>query len=194
MLERCSIALATMLTALAVQAEPARYTLDPEHTTIAFLVAHIGYAKVLGVFKEIEGSFVFDEQSGELTDVAVNVNAQSVDTLHEARDEHLRSGDFLDVRRFPEVTFRADSARRIDARDYEIAGRLRLLGHELPLTLHATWNKSAEYPIGGRPYVIGVSARGELKRSDYGMSYAVDNGWVGDEVELIIEFEARRDR
>lgn len=194
MLERCSLALAVMFATFAAQAQPARYTLDPEHTTIAFLVAHIGYAKVLGVFKEIEGSFVFDEQSGELTDIAVSVNVDSVDTLHEARDEHLRSDDFLDARKFPEVSFRAEAARRLDARDYEVSGHLRLLDRELPMTLRATWNKGAEYPIGGRPYVIGVSARGELKRSDYGMSYGVDNGWVGDEVELIIEFEARRER
>lgn len=193
MLKRRLIGLAAAAAITASNAEPARYTLDPEHATVAFLVQHIGYAKVLGVFKELDGSFVFDEESGELTDIEVTVQADSVDTLHRQRDEHLRSDDFLDAKTFPEVAFLADSARRIDARNFEVEGRLRLLDREMPLRLQATWNKSAEYPISGRPYVIGVSARAKLNRSDYGMSYAVDNGWVGDEVELIIEFEARRE-
>ena len=74
-------------------------------------------------------------------------------------------------------------------------GTLTLLGKSQPLTLQATWNKSAESPLGGfgrKPYVMGVSARGSFKRSAYGMNYAVANGWVGDEVPLIIEFEAVR--
>jgi polyisoprenoid-binding protein YceI len=60
------------------------------------------------------------------------------------------------------------------------------------LTLSATWNKSETYPIGGAAYVMGVSARGSLRRSAFGMNYAVENGWVGDDVEIIVEFEARR--
>ena len=80
-------------------------------------------------------------------------------------------------------------------RTFDITGQLELLGKSQPLTLQATWNKSAESPLGGfgrKPYVMGVSARGSFKRSAYGMNYAVANGWVGDEVALIIEFEAVR--
>jgi polyisoprenoid-binding protein YceI len=58
--------------------------------------------------------------------------------------------------------------------------------------LQATLNKSAEYPIGDRAHVLGVSARGRLLRSEYGMSYGIANGLVGDEVEIIVEIEARR--
>ncbi|MDP1885434.1 YceI family protein, partial [Polaromonas sp.] len=78
---------------------------------------------------------------------------------------------------------------------FDISGQLELLGKTQPLTLQATWNKSAESPLGGplgKPYEMGVSARGSFKRSSYGMNYAVANGWVGDEVPLIIEFEAIR--
>ena len=187
-----SVGLAVIVAVSGARAEPARYTLDPEHTTIAFLVHHIGYAKVLGVFRELEGSFMFDEETGTLSDILVSVQSSSVDTHHDDRDEHIRSDDFLDAREFPTVRFAADTGSRTGERSFDIEGRLQLLGRELPLTLNAVWNKSAEYPIAGRPYVIGVSARTRLNRSDYGMSYALDNGWVGDEVDLIIEFEARR--
>jgi polyisoprenoid-binding protein YceI len=90
------------------------------------------------------------------------------------------------------MRFTADGARRTGERTFEIVGRLELLGRSEPLTLSATWNKSETYPIGRAAYVMGVSARGNLQRSAFGMDYAVDNGWVGDEVEIIVEFEARR--
>jgi polyisoprenoid-binding protein YceI len=186
------IGLVTVLAAPLARAEPAEYVLDPEHVTVGFLTAHIGYAKVLGQFLEIEGVYHFDEDSGELSNVAVTVNTASVITNHDDRDRHLRSDDFLDVRAFPTMRFTADGARRTGERTFEIAGRLELLGRSEPLTLSATWNKSETYPIGGAAYVMGVSARGSLRRSAFGMNYAVENGWVGDDVEIIVEFEARR--
>ena len=189
---RVLLALCALGLPLCGSAEPARYELDPEHVTVAFLVSHIGFAGVLGHFGDVEGSFVFDEESGELSDLSVVVAAASVSTHHEDRDEHLRGGDFLDSRRFPTMTFTADAANRTGARTFEIAGALELLGESRPLTLRATWNKSGDYPIGRGAYAIGVSARGTLARSDYGMTYALDNGWVGDAVEIIIELEARR--
>ena len=173
-------------------AEPARYELDPEHLTIAFLVEHIGYAKTLGAFRDASGGFTFDEATGSLAAVRVVVATASVDTAHEARDRHLTSGDFLNSAAHPEMIFTATSAERTGERTFTIRGELALLGTREPLTLEATWNKSAPYPIGPRTEVIGVSARGRLARSAFGMSYGVDNGLVGDDVEIIIELEARR--
>jgi polyisoprenoid-binding protein YceI len=178
--------------AAGARAEPADYTLDPEHVTVGFLVAHIGYAKVLGQFLEVQGAYRFDEATGELSNVSVVVDTGSVFTNHDERDDHLRSDEFLDARAHPQMRFTADAARRTGDRAFEIDGRLELLGESQPLTLTATWNKSEEYPFGGAPYVMGVSARGTFRRSAYGMDYAVDNGWVGNEVEIIVEFEARR--
>jgi polyisoprenoid-binding protein YceI len=160
--------------------------------TVAFLVAHIGYAKVLGQFLDVKGSYRFDEATGELANVDVTLATGSVSTNHEDRDEHLRSNDFLDAQAFPEMRFRTTAARRTGERVYAIEGELELLGQTRPLTLTATWNKSGEYPFGGSPYVMGVSARGTIKRSAFGMTYGVDNGWVGDDVEIIVEFEARK--
>ncbi|HEY5624425.1 MAG TPA: YceI family protein, partial [Gammaproteobacteria bacterium] len=184
--------LTTTLVSGSVSADPARYEIDPAHTVIAFLVEHIGFARVLGSFTELEGSYVFDEETGTLADVRIAVNTASVISHDEDRDEHLVSDEFLDTSRFPEMTFMADGARRISERQFEVAGELTLLGVTRPLVLEATWNKSGDYPIGRNTYAMGVSARGSLERSAFGMDYAVDNGWVGDTVEIIIEFEALR--
>lgn len=196
---RFLVPLAVALFALAApaSAKPAKYEIDPEHLSVGFLVHHIGYAKVLGMFRKASGAYVFDEQTGALSGVRIVVDTASVFTNHPRRDEHLRSADFLNSGEFPTMTFTAESARRTGERTFAIDGKLELLGRSGPVTLEATWNKSGEYEIGGslfggKPYVMGVSARGSFKRSAFGMKYGLDNGWVGDDVQLVIEFEARR--
>lgn len=173
-------------------AEPARYELDPAHTTIAFLVEHAGYARTLGQFLRASGGYTFDDATGALSGVRVVVETASVDTHHEARDRHLTSGDFLDSESHPQMSFTAASARRTGEATFVVTGELALLGTRRPLTLEATVNKSAPYPFGDRAEVMGVSARGSLKRSDFGMTYGVADDLVGDAVEIVIEFEARR--
>lgn len=177
--------------AAPARAEAARYELDPEHISMGFLVDHLGYAKVLGMFRAARGSYSFDEASGALGEVRIEADTQSVFTSHAKRDQHLKSADFLNSAEFPRMVFTASSAKRTGERSFEIAGQLELLGRAQPLTLTATWNKSGVSPID-KSYVMGVSARGSFKRSSYGMKYGVDNGWVGDEIPLIIEFEAKR--
>jgi len=191
-----SALLALALTAPAAHAQAARYELDPDHLSIGFLVDHVGYAKVLGMFRSARGSYRFDEATATLSDVRIEVETASVFTNQRKRDDHLKGPDFLNSGQFPRMVFTASGARRTGERQFEIAGQLELLGKTQPLTLQATWNKSAESPVAGgfgrKPYVMGVSARGSFKRSAFGMTYAVANGWVGDEIPLIIEFEAVR--
>ncbi len=187
--------LLALLASSPAQAQAARYDIDPDHLTVAFMVDHIGYAKVLGLFRSARGSYRFDEAGAALSDVRIEVETASVFSNQRKRDDHLKGPDFLNSGEFPRMVFTAAGARRIGERSFEITGELELLGRKQPLTLQATWNKSAESPmggLGGKPYVMGVSARGSFKRSVYGMNYAVSNGWVGDEVALIIEFEAVR--
>ncbi len=175
-------------------AAEARYEIDPEHLTIGFLVRHLGYADTLGFFREASGSYVFDAATRKLSKVEVVVETRSVFTGHDKRDGHLRGADFLDASRTPRMTFTANSATWTDDGTFRVDGELELLGKRRPLQLTGTVNKSGVYPLGNgpQPYVMGVSLRGEVQRSEWGMNYGVANGWVGDSVGLIIEFEARR--
>ena len=190
-----ALAASSPLVMSTAHAQAARYELDPDHTTVAFLVDHIGYAKILGMFRSARGSYRFDEATASLSEVRIEVETGSVFSNQRKRDDHLKGPDFLNSGEFPKMVFTATSAKRTGDKTFDISGQLELLGKSQPLTLQATWNKSAESPLGGplgKPYVMGVSARGSFKRSAYGMTYAVANGWVGDEVPLIIEFEAVR--
>jgi polyisoprenoid-binding protein YceI len=172
------------------QAEPANYKIDPEHLSVGFLAEHIGYAKVLGMFREAEGSYVYDPETRTLSDLRVVIQTESVYSNHKKRDDHLRSPDFLNADEFPEMVFSGGALTLTGDNTGTLEGSLELLGQSNPVTIDVTLNKTAVYPFGHEAMTMGISARTSFKRSAYGMSYAVDNGWVGDEVEVILEFEA----
>ncbi len=187
-----AVLLAVMSVPLPARCEPVRHVLDTEHLSIAFLVHHIGFAKTLGLFRNAEGSFVFDETVPSVSDIEVTIDAESVYTNHAARDTHLRKKDFLWIDRYPTITFVGSSARQTGPRTGEITGALTLRGVTRVVSLDVTWNRTGAYPFGDKHAAMGISARTVFRRSDFGMTYAVANGWVGDEVEVIIEFEALR--
>ena len=174
------------------QAAPAEYTIDPDHFSVGFLVEHIGYAKILGMFLEAEGHFIFDEEAGSLSELNIVIYTRSVFTNHKKRDNHLRGPDFLNAKEFPNMTFKGTSSEQTGDRTGQVHGLLTLLGKSFPLSLDVTRNKSGIYPFGHKKHTSGISARSSFRRSTYDMNYAVGNGWVGDEVELIIELEAIR--
>jgi polyisoprenoid-binding protein YceI len=203
MFMRLSTLPAAMLTLLLITgatpalAKPETYKIDPDHAVVGFLVDHVGFAKVLGMFRKIEGSFVYDAEKRAISDVRVVVQTESVYTNHRKRDEHLTGPDFLNAGEFPEMVFTAANAEATGDNTGKLSGSLQLVGGAHPLTLDITLNKAAEHPLSGgafsgKSFAVGISARGTFKRSPYGMKYGVDNGWVGDDVELIIEFEALR--
>ena len=178
---------------LTVWASEDEYIIDKSHFSIGFLVEHVGYAKTLGMFRDIDGSYIHDVKNKKINDINIVINTDSVFTNDEKRDEHLRSPDFLHVDKYPEMVFKATNIK-INNNESIINGNLTLLGITKPLVLTGKINKIGKYPFGGiiKPYVMGISAKGIIKRSDHAMMYAIKDNLVGDEIELIIEFEARR--
>ena len=191
---RTLIATTAILGALTTtaQADMARYELDPTHTAIYFTVDHIGYAKTLGIFTELDGGFMYDATSQELGEVAVTIEAASVNTFNEARDGHVRNADFLHVSEHPQITFVASGGSASSATNGTVTGDLTILGVTQPVTLDVTLNKAEAYPFGHKREVLGLSMSTTIQRSDFGMDYAVANGLVGDEVTINIETEAMK--
>ena len=183
-----------LLFSSTIVANENNYVIDDSHFSIGFLVEHAGYAKTLGLFKQIEGKYTYDQSLNLVKDLVMTINTDSVFTNHDKRDAHLRSPDFLDVEKFPIMTFIVDEYD-LSKTPGKLKGKFTLLGVTKDVVLDFNINKVAEYPFGfglSKPMVMGVSARASLNRSDYGMSYGVDKNLVGDEIELIIEFEARQ--
>lgn len=189
---RCATAALIAAIPFCATAEMARYELDPEHTAVYFTIDHIGYAKTLGIFTDLTGSFEYDATARDLGAVSVAIDATSVNTFHEARDRHVRNRDFLHVSAHPQITFTANGGEPISNSKGRVTGDLTILGQTRPVTLDVTLNKSAPYPFGHQRDVLGLSMTATIDRSDFGMTYGVDNGLVGDEVIITIETEAMK--
>jgi polyisoprenoid-binding protein YceI len=185
-------ALAMLGLASPAMADPERFELDPEHTTVGFTVMHLGYARTLGLFGTVEGTFTYDRDTQELSDVTVTIDTASVQTFNEARDGHVKSGDFLSAGDHPEITFTASGGEAQSETSGTVTGDLTLRGETRPVTLDVTLNKAGEYPFGHKRFVLGLSLSGEIMRSEWGMTYGVNGDIVGDAVQLIIETEGMR--
>lgn len=177
----------------AAFAEPATYVIDDEHFSMAFEVMHIGYAPVMGMFREVEGQFEYDEDEKQLNSGTLTFRSESVFTNHDKRDGHLRNEDFLDSEKFPDITFEVTGFETTGDNTGVVTGDLTLLGQTQPVDLDVTLNKAAEYPIGHEEYTLGLTAETTINRSDWGMTYGLENDLVGDEVRLRFGLEAIRE-
>ena len=181
--------------AVPARAEPREFVIDPDHFGISFSVRHIGYADTLGLFLKASGRFVYDESTRTLQEGRVVVDTASVFSNHTKRDKHLRDEDFLDVGAHPEAVFVAGGLTLDENGTGTLTGNLTLLGKTRPVELAVRLNKAADYPfpLGLARYTLGISASTTLRRSDWGMDYAIANGLVGDEVHMRFEIEANRE-
>ncbi len=166
------------------------WTLDPAHTDIGFSVRHLMVSKVRGSFTEFSGTITTAEDP--LTSSAgLTVALASIDTRSAERDQHLRSSDFFDAGNQPTMTYTTTSLRQ-DGDDLVAEGDLTIKGVTRPVVLNVEFNGIGTDPWGGTR--LGLSARGEINRSDFGISFnmPLDGGgvMVGERIQLIIEVEA----
>lgn len=167
----------------------AEYTIDPAHTYPNFAIDHLGFSTTYGRFNASEGKMVYDpeNQSGS---VQIVIDASSIDTGHEKRDEHLRSPDFLNVVEFPEITFDSTAVEFDGDKVASVTGDLTILGVTQPVTLEIASMNCGEHPFTQKT-VCGFDATSSIKRSDFGMNYGIPN--LGDDMQLMFGVEAVKD-
>lgn len=168
-------------------AAPVSYKIDPAHTAVAFIVNHIGFSNVIGRFNTVGGDISFDKDAVEKSTVTVTIDAASIDTNHAKRDEHLRSPDFFNAKEFPKLTFKSTKIEKTGDKTGKLHGDLTMLGVTKPVVLDVTFNKDGVSPAS-KLETTGFSARGTVKRTDFGMKYGAPA--VGDDIQLLIEIEA----
>ena len=161
----------------------ADYKIDKEgqHAFVNFRIQHLGYSWLYGTFKDFDGTFSFDEANPASDKVNVTINTNSLDTNHAERDKHLRSGDFLNVAKFPQATFASTGVKK-DGDGLDITGNLTLNGVTKPVTLDAKLIGQGNDPWGGKR--AGFEASGKIKLKDFGIT--TDLGPASQDVELII--------
>lgn len=168
-------------------AAPVAYKIDPAHLSVAFIVNHLGFSNLIGRFNAAAGDVTFDKDAVEKSAVAVTVDTTSVDTNHAKRDEHLRSPDFFNVKEFPKMTFKSTKIEKTGDKTGKLHGDLTMLGVTKPVVLDITFNKDGVSPAS-KLDTVGFSARGTVKRTDFGMKYGAP--YISDEIQLLIEAEA----
>lgn len=167
------------------------WDIDVGHSAIHFWVRHMIISKVHGRFARWSGTVQLDPQDLPASSVEVRIEAASIDTQVADRDAHLRSADFLDVARFPEITFRSRRVEKAGA-GFRIAGDLTIHGVTREAVLEAEYAGTVKDPWGNER--SGFSARVALDRREFGLTWnaALEAGGVlvGEKVEISIELEA----
>ncbi|MBV9772451.1 MAG: YceI family protein [Gemmatimonadetes bacterium] len=170
---------------------PATYEIDRAHSQVSFKIKHLGISTVTGRFKDFSGSIVFDPQNPGASRATAAIRAASIDTDNERRDNHLRSADFFEVERYPDIAFAGNRLRRAAGGKYQLDGTLSMHGVTRPITLVVEHVGSARGPDGKAR--VAFNATGTLDRTAYGLTWnkAVEGGMlVGTDVQIQLELEA----
>ena len=168
------------------------WDIDTVHSSVGFTVRHLVISKVRGRFTRWSGSLALDEVNPGASSIEVRIETASIDTDEPKRDAHLRSADFFDVERNPEMTFRSTAVEKAGAERYRMTGDLTLAGVTRPVVLDVEALGQAKDPWGGER--AGFSARTTIDRREFGLTWnqALETGGavVGEKVEITIEIEA----
>lgn len=181
------LAIAAGLSGAAFSAQAAEsYKLDPTHTSVIFIVNHLGFSNFQGRFGGTSGELTLDRENPAASSAIITIDLSKVDTGVEGLDNHMKTADFLNVEQNPTATFKSTSIEMTGDKTATITGDLTLLGQTKPLVLDVTLTGEGDHPMTG-DHVLGFGATGTVTRSEYGMNYLVPA--VSDEVELQISTE-----
>ena len=184
------VALASGLAASPVAADT--FVIDPVHSEASFQVRHV-VTKVRGRFTDFTGAIVGDPAKPEAATVEFTVKTASIDTDQETRDKHLRSADFFDAEKFPEIAFKSTKIKATGKDKYDVTGNLTMHGVTKQIALSVTNLGSAG---SAKDEKFGFEATTTLNRKDFGIVWnrALDTGGflLGDDVIVTINIEAGR--
>ena len=169
------------------------YEVDPAHTQVMFKVRHMGVSTVTGRFGRFAGTFAYDPANPAASWLTATIDAASIDTDNDRRDNHLRSADFFAADSYPTLTFQSTRVEPDGEGRLRVAGDLSIRGVTRPVVFAVTL-EGAALGQGGRP-ITGWTAEATIDRTDYGLKWnrlTEAGGWVvADEVRILLEVEAR---
>ncbi len=183
------LAAAVLATSPAFAADT--YTIDKAHSTVGFQIRHI-FTKVHGTFGDFEGTIQVDKANPEASSVTFTIQAASIDTNNQRRDDHLRSADFFDVAKHPTITFQSAAVEPAGGKRYHVTGPFTMHGVTKTVTLPVEFLGEGKDPWGNEK--MGFEVQTTLDRKQYGIVWnqTLDTGslLLGDEVTVQISIEA----
>lgn len=184
---RTTVLALALAASFAATAAPVEYKLDPNHTVVLASWNHFGYSHPSANFGHADGTLVYDADDVAKSSVEVTLPLSGLDTFVPRLDEHLRSADFFDAAKYPDITFKSTMVHDMGGGKLMIMGDLAVHGVTKPVTLDATLNNAGPHPMTKAP-TVGFDATTTIKRSDFGVGGYVP--MVGDEISIRITTEA----
>ncbi|MGE3668728.1 MAG: YceI family protein [Polyangiaceae bacterium] len=168
------------------------WNFDTSHSSVAFSVRHMVFAKVRGRFASWQGALRLDTEDLTKSEVEATIEATSIDTGVTDRDNHLRSADFFDVEQFPELRFKSTQIESLGKSKYRLHGELTIHGVTKPVALEVEYGGQAKDPWGNQR--VAFSASGSIDRREFGLGWnqVLEAGGVlvGEKIELELEVQA----
>jgi polyisoprenoid-binding protein YceI len=168
-----------------------KYELDPVHTRIGFTARHLMINNVSGRFTDFTGNILYDEQDVTKSSVAVKIQTASVSTENKMRDDDLRSANFFDIAKYPEITFQSSRIEK-QGDGYTCVGTLTMHGVSKEITIPFTILGKVKDPWGNTR--VGLEAELKVDRRDWGLTYSktLDSGGlvVGNDIKIDLNVEA----
>lgn len=181
------LALALAILATPLSASAADYVIDSKgaHASINFRVSHLGFGWVTGRFDRFVGKFTFDEKDPAKSSIVVEIDPASVNTNHAARDNHIRSPDFLDVARFPAARFVSTSVKLTGKTTADISGKLTLHGVTRDVMIKASHVGGGKDPWGG--FRQGFTGETSFTMADFGIKKNLGPTAAKVYLQLVVE-------
>ena len=175
------------LAGTSARAQTSTWAIDPAHSSIGFQIRHMGVSNVRGSITGVKGTVTLNEKDITKSSVDATVETATVTTSQDARDKHLKSPDFFDVEKYPQITFKSTSLTNSGGK-LLLTGDLTLTGTTKSITLEVDGPAPPQTGKDGKTR-SGFSATGLLKRSDYAFGPKFPSAVVGDEVKFTIDIE-----
>ncbi len=156
---------------------------DPWHSKLTFTITHIGISDVMGLFKTFDVTITTSKADFSDAVFELSADVASINTEVEKKDDHLKSADFFEVEKYPTMTFKSTSIKKISKDKYKLAGNLTLHGITKPVTMDLWYRGTAENPMN-KITSAGFQLTGSLMRSDFGIGPKFPPPMIGDIVSI----------
>lgn len=167
------------------------WKVDPAHTQVSFGITHMGISEVEGRFNKFDGSIVASKDNFSDAQYQMTIEVPSIDTGVEMRDNHLRNADFFDAEKYPKMTFKSTSSKKVSENKYKVTGDLTFHGITKPVTLDVWYRGTIENPQNG-DVISGFAISGEVKRSDYNLGPDFPEAVLSDSVVIDVDGEFKK--
>lgn len=190
-MKKINLILLAVIMIVSVNAQTTKWDFDATHSSVNFSIEHMVISEVSGDFKKFEGSVFSDKE--DFTDAKINfvISANSINTDNDMRDTHLKGPDFFDTEKFPLITFKSTSFKKVKDKSYQLTGELTMHGVTKTITLDVIYGGTVVDPYKNTK--AGFKIIGKLNRKDYGLNWSmtIENGglMVGDDVNFTCRVE-----